>query len=233
MDYIIDNIDNIAVSQNEIVNRYSINRCLAKLYNNDEKLAVFYEELYKVLGIKDYTFGTSYSYGDIIWFKQNIDGTTKLYLLMSTCDNNTTMPVLRYDEDDIPTFTESNWTDKNTFLTMYQNNLESYIKKYIQNFIHSEHNINQAYHKFGTLADQAEMKTKLLLADMSNIDEDRKNNFFPNKTVMLTADNTIKSGYYRQYDNGLIEYDIIYQHCNFIAAIRTSNAVSGSNGYCS
>ena len=54
------------------------------------------------------------------------------------------------------------------------------------------------------------MKTKLLLADMSNIDEDRKNNFFPNKTVMLTADNTIKSGYYRQYDNGLIEYDIIY-----------------------
>ena len=69
MDYIIDNIDNIAVSQNEIVNRYSINRCLAKLYNNDEKLAVFYEELYKVLGIKDYTFGTSYSYGDIIWFK--------------------------------------------------------------------------------------------------------------------------------------------------------------------
>ena len=46
---------------------------------------------------------------------------------------------------------------------------------------------------------------------MSNRDNSREHYMFPSETRFLQTDDSIIGGYARRYDNGLLEYDIIFR----------------------
>jgi hypothetical protein len=52
---------------------------------------------------------------------------------------------------------------------------------------------------------------KLLKSDLSNRDMNRERYFFPYETRFLQQDDYIIGGFARRYDNGLLEYDIIFR----------------------
>ena len=79
------------------------------------------------------------------------------------------------------------------------------------------HTDDELLHKYGKLSYDAKsrnsLSAKIALNDFSNIDSSREQNFFPYKTVCLQSkeDDAIINGFVRQYDNGLLEYDIVFR----------------------
>lgn len=79
------------------------------------------------------------------------------------------------------------------------------------------HTDDESLHKYGKLSYDAKsrnsLSAKVALNDFSNIDSYREQNFFPYKTVCLQSkeDGAIVNGFARQYDNGLLEYDIVFR----------------------
>jgi hypothetical protein len=51
----------------------------------------------------------------------------------------------------------------------------------------------------------------LLLADLSNADKNRETIFYPYYTHKIEPDNTILYGYYRVWDSGTLEIDLVYR----------------------
>jgi len=79
----------------------------------------------------------------------------------------------------------------------------------------SDHESNPDYHRFGKLSLEREspdfIERKILLHDMENLDNSRKQVFFPTITRYMQPDDTIIRGFYRRYDTGTIEYDILFR----------------------
>lgn len=79
----------------------------------------------------------------------------------------------------------------------------------------------QAMHRFGKLVSDAGSQDsanmvgkKVLRSDFSNIDRSRARNLYPYKTTFMNVDGrdrTVVSGQCRQYENGLMEYDIVFR----------------------
>lgn len=57
----------------------------------------------------------------------------------------------------------------------------------------------------------AEADKKLLLADLSNADSDREIVFYPYYTHKIDPDNSILYGFYRVWDCGTLEIDIVFR----------------------
>lgn len=77
-----------------------------------------------------------------------------------------------------------------------------------------QHQSDETYHKFGRMSVNAESDdyygNKVLYKDMSNISTSRKRIFFPSLQGHFTTDNII-NGTYRVWDNGIIEFDLIFR----------------------
>lgn len=96
--------------------------------------------------------------------------------------------------------------------TMIDGDLSAYVLNVFNLNLQTFHNLSEKYHKFGELTEEQEFDDKKLLRnDFSNLDEDREQNFYPYETVFLSTNNVILDGFYRRWDNGLLEYDIIYR----------------------
>lgn len=200
-------------STNQLVNQYVYNSSFRQLFNNDLILQKLFDEIYNTNenGIQAYNSKKTYNKGEIIWFKaDNHKGIPTLYLLESIIDNNNNVPTLEY-EDELYSFDKSGWKDRNEYNTFLNNEVSAYINQILNKHIDIFHNFDKDYHPFSTIKNIDDASKKIMLTDMSNIDKDRNQMFFPFQTFPLQKDNTIIGGYCRQWDNGLLEYDVLFQ----------------------
>lgn len=227
-DFILDNTMHIANSSNELLNRHTINRNFKKLLENDLKLNMLYDAVIQnKVNIQEYTVGKTYNKGQLVWYacKNMYNDEWSLYLLESLRNNNNNEPKLIYNENNEVSFIESGWKDKNEYTTIIENGLSTMVVHDFVSKIDTYHEYDTNYHKFSKLTgDKAYNDTKLLLADMSNIDTKRSYNYFPYETVSLKSDNVIVRGFYRKWDNGLLEYDILFK----LASVGIQN-IDGAN----
>lgn len=216
MDYVLDSEFELRNSSNELLNRYTINRHFSQLLANDLRLNELYENAATYgSGIRQFVEGTPYNKGDLIWIvmdRQNKPSEKSLYLLQSQVDNNTTTPFLSAVELNQYSFEPSGWKDKNEYTTIYETSLSAQIMQEFVQYIDTYHQFEENYHKYGTLPnDKKQIDSKLLKNDFSNVDVNRKQVFFPNKTIHLAKDNVILNGVGRIWDNGLLEYEILFK----------------------
>lgn len=211
-DYVVTNIDNVIDSSNEAITIHSVNRNFEKLLQNDINLAkLALSSNASGSGIQGYIEGVPYGKDDLVWFKDEENNESRLYVLKSLIDNNTNKPTKSlYNK--IYTFEPSGWRDMYEYGSMVDNDLSSYILRIFNINLETFHNLVEKYHKFGSLTTSADYDdTKLLRSDFSNIESDRESNFYPYQTVILSSNNVILNGQYRKWDNGLLEYDIVFR----------------------
>ena len=212
-EYVIQNIEHIDASSNEIINRHTINRNFLKLLENDKALAALMNspEINKN-NIKAFYNGNPYAKGDLIWFKDySDDGIPVLHILRSLVDGNTNYPT-KTMIDKVESYENSGWKDEYEYGTAIQTTILSYINLIFSSAIESDHILAGEFHPFGQLTESAEYNnTKLLRKDLENIDHERTTSHFPAETVVLSTDSIIQGGFYRKWDCGLLEYDILYK----------------------
>lgn len=207
---IIENVDNVDVTINELITNYSLNRNFIKLLDNDKKLSkVFIEKLSNVKIITKFVQNIKYKIGQYVWFQTIYNDEPMLFLLQSIIDNNDNTPVLEIIDNKI-SFEKTGWKDKNSFVTMFSTLVTGYIKKYIDSKLLPSHEISSEYHPYGVIKNEDDLNKVILKKDFSNIDINRFSNYFPYETGPLLPDNTISYGYYRKWDCGLLEYNICF-----------------------
>ena len=59
---------NLDVGSNEYATKYSVNRILDKLLENDKLLEEFYREVFGQMMIYEYDPTETYYYNDLVWF---------------------------------------------------------------------------------------------------------------------------------------------------------------------
>jgi len=208
---IVPNETNIKVSANEYVTKYSWWRNVQKLIENDAEIEKIYAELTSNTKIKIYEEGKTYDLFDIVWYFN--PKTRKLYLLRNILEHNSTHP--EKDKEKGNTFEENGWYCANENLDLSKFGVESRINRLINSMFdeHEQDDDLNSGHPYGKLNDK-NVDDKLMKRDLSNRNKDRENFLIPFRTVFFPINNddkVILNGCYRQYDNGYIEYDIIYR----------------------
>lgn len=211
MKKIINNISNLDVASNEYSLNSTVQRIVDRLFENDVLLKKFYEEVFGEFLIYEYDQSATYEYSQVIWF---LDKSNTLHILR--CDKNKVLPG-SLSSWPSKSFSDLGWKDLNPnidILTQYgiEKRLRTYITKMFK--LHTD---DELLHKYGKLSydtkSRNSLSAKIALNDFSNIDSSREQNFFPYKTVCLQSkeNNAIINGFVRQYDNGLLEYDIVFR----------------------
>ena len=202
---------NIKVSANEIFDRYTLNRNFLKLFKNDQQIL----DLLKLAGqdlfaLRSYYRGHTYQRGDFCLFTTKYKDDILVFILQCLIDNNTNYPEFKIVNYDV-SFEDSGWLIKNSVSIFLNHTITTYINSIYKKKLLVLHDYNLSYHKYGEIPDMPALNTKVLKKDFSNIKEDRETNFYPHETIALQSDDVIVSGWYRRWDNGLLEYDIIYK----------------------
>lgn len=209
--YIIPNVQNLDVASNEYSVNYTIQRAIDKLFQNDQALRKFYEIVFGQFMIYEYNPSSTYEYNQLIWFKDN---DKELHILR--CDVNKMLPnsLAEYPRK---SFASIGWKDLNPdidILTEYgiEKRLNNYLTKMFK-----AHTDDMNMHKYGKLVydhgGKHSLSAKVAMNDFSNLNSKREQNFFPYETVCLgkLENAAITDGYARWYDNGLLEYDIVFR----------------------
>lgn len=200
----------ICVASNEILNRYTFNRNFEKLLENDTNLAnLYYSTIDITNNITPYIQGIAYNKGSYVWFSDK--ETKSVYLLQSLIGNNTNYPVGKFVNSTY-VFDDSAWQDKNQLAGIIKNSFKAYVLENISRKFSLLHANNATYHKFKNLTDNPTYnETKLLLKNLDNIEVSRKTNFYPYETIQCSPDTVIQKGFYRKWENGLLEYDLTFR----------------------
>lgn len=215
---ILPYVQDLDVGVNEILQRFSFNRSSRRLLSNDIALSEAYTRYLESVNVFEYTKGHSYSQEDLVWVKRSL-GDFKLFLVRCTVDENTSDLQKVVDDAYIPSadrqpqpeFARNGWKDENLDIDISSYGIDQRLRRYfVQRF--AAHERSDAYHRFGILRnDIEEVNKKILLADLSNADKDRELVFYPYYTCSLPADNVVLYGYYRVWDTGVLELDIVYR----------------------
>lgn len=194
----------IGVSPSELVVKQSLTRNFQKALDND---SVLRDKLVSIdKQINSYTKFNTYKRGDLVYFKTS-DDSIKLYLLKSKIDNNTFEPTI---ENGIVK-ADDHWqiydTDKefavDDIVELSASNYKAEFNK-----VHEKDTALSA-HTYGKINDINDLK--ILDSTLLNIDQKRVKFLYPYNVRKLTNDNVIQHGYYRKWQNGVIEYDIIFK----------------------
>ena len=204
--------ENLDVGSNEYATKYSVNRILQKLLENDRLLEDFYRQVFGQMMIYEYQSGETYAYNDIVWF---LSQDKEPYILR--CIRSKTSADLRHWTKREP-FESYGWKDLNPNIDiMLEFGLEQKLSLWIAKKI-KEHQNDVEMHPLGKISyggekPSTDISTKIANADMSNLDASRQQTFFPYHTTYLKTSSTspIINGYCRKYDNGLLEYDIVFR----------------------
>lgn len=201
---ILPNTDNVDVSNHEILYTHQINRNINKLIENDKKLNELFKKAYGSVIINEYIEFKAYQIDDLIWFyDENLE---KLKILRCIIRNNTTKPTFIDGS-----YEKSGWHDEYEKEELSSYGLDITIDKNINTRI-VQHQNTTTYHKYGRLSKyKQDVDNVLMKTDLSNRNKRRELNFYPYQNYALESDETIITGFYRRYDNGLIEYDIIFK----------------------
>ena len=214
----LTHIQNIDTGVNEFLHRFSFNRNSKKLLANDTSLLNLQESYLNSLNIFEYNPNRIYKQNDLIWVKRS-KGDFKLFLIRCIIDgNNTNLQdiidqayVKNAEVQPSPEFDKYGWKDENAYLNIDEYNIQSRLRHiFAQAF--DAHEKDETKHKFGQLVcDEKELNKKLLLQDLSNVDKNRKIIFYPYYTCKIEPTDSILYGFYRVWDSGTLEVDLIYR----------------------
>lgn len=156
------------------------------------------------VGTSVYVAGRAYDYGDVVWYLKQSG--KMVVLVRSLLDRNSRSP-----EYGGRTYQENGWEPLTEDVDVSRSGAGSAVDSIVyQSMV--EHADEK--HPYGTLTD-ANVEQKLMKADLSNANPYRSGFRFPYVTGMLPVEGddggTIVNGCYRRYDNGLLEYDIVYR----------------------
>ena len=200
------------VGSNEYATKYSVNRILDKLFVNDQLLDEFYREVFGQMMIYEYDPTETYYYNDLVWF---MSYAREPYILR--CIKNKTSSDLNLWREG-ESFEKYGWKDLNPNIdAMAEFGLEKKMRAWIAKKF-KEHQDSKDDHPLGKLSyggdkPSTDITSKVASRDMSNLDASRQQTFFPYHTTYLKTSSTspIVSGQCRKYDNGLLEYDIVFR----------------------
>lgn len=209
---IIRHTQNLDVGSNEYATKYSINRILDQLLENDKLLEEFYKEVFGSFLIYEYDPNETYYYNDLVWFMSDDRDPYILRCIRSEVKTNLT----RWSKGQA--FENYGWKDLNPDVNILNEfGLERKMSSWISKKF-SAHQDDQSMHPLGRISygmkkPSSDITTKVALRDMSNLDDSREQTFFPYQTTYLKteANSPIVGGYCRKYDNGLLEYDITFR----------------------
>lgn len=201
----------IDVSPNEYVTKFSINRNFIKLIENDIDIAKQISSSGSSDIVQSFATGKTYSKGTYVFYKTSAESQS-LYLLEcqkttskppATIQNTANETIVINSEDwkivGIPSSIDRNPVD--VALEHVQTATSSFLSSHQDNDELSAHPTEELGLSNSTIA----------FTTLENIAEDRDTLFYPNTLKSLTPDNTIVGGYMRKWDNGLLEYDLIFR----------------------
>ena len=208
----VKNVDKLDVGSNEYETKYSVNRILLKLLENDQLLQELYADIFAGFSIYEYSENEEYHFNDLVWF---LDSEKDLHILR--CYRSKTSSNLAMWKKG-ESFESYGWKDLNPNIDVLVDfGLESKIKSFLAKKF-NEHTSNLSLHPHGRLSyDGTKVTTdisrKLAKTDLSNLDPNRSTNFFPYQTIYLKTSSTspIINGVCRKYDNGLMEYEFTFR----------------------
>jgi hypothetical protein len=217
---ILRNVDNLDVTDNEYKARQTLQRIVDRLYQNDLALEQFYADIFGGFYIKPYDATTVYEYGQLVWYRCEAEcASDKLR------EPGKGLHVLRYDSTAAAqntlsrypkmTFEQLGWKDLNPDMDVLA---EYGIKKVMQQYVTKQfklHQSDESLHPYGRLSydpqSQDVISAKLMNRDFGNADPEREQTFFPYETIYLVPNDQVLDGYGRCYDNGLLEFDIVFR----------------------
>lgn len=211
---ILAHTKNLDVSSNEYATKYSMNRILKKLLENDKLLEDFYRTLFKTMSIQEYQKGNTYYYNNVVWFLNE-----KKEPFILRCIRSKTSSDL-YSWKSGESLEDYGWQDLNPDIDILedygiQKKIDSWLAKKLR--VHQT-DVNLSAHPLGQISygnpnSKLDIENKVANSEMTNLDNKREQIFFPYQTTVLKTSKTspIIGGYCRKYDNGLLEYDILFR----------------------
>lgn len=204
--------NDVQVSPIEYVTKFSINRNFLKLCMNDEAMQ---KEIIGHLDrgqIHSYIPMRTYAEGECVFYKSS-ESSQSLYLLCSEIDDNVFDPfVYENSIGELVVSSDENW--KIVGLPEKVNrNPKDYALEYVlsneNDFLSSHQNNTQlSAHPTKELGIN---KSSIVFTSLENIEEERETFFYPNELATVNPDNSIIAGYMRKWDNGILEYDILFR----------------------
>lgn len=207
----------IDIAPNEYVTKYSFNRNFEKLILNDIALSAkagsssndVIDALSKAQTYNKYKV---YTKGDYVFYKIS-KSSTSFYILKSNKNGNTHMPCVRKNEytGNMYVINSDYWKILGISVTnkasLPKDQADDYITTSTKSF-EDTHELNTTVHPTGLLNSK---QSKKLLATFENIADESKNFFYPSYLQAFVSDNTTYSGYMRKWNNGILEYDVVYR----------------------
>lgn len=209
---IIRHTQNLDVGSNEYATKYSVNRILNWLLENDKLLEDFYREVFGSFLIYEYQPNETYYYNDLVWF---MSGDREPYILRCI-KSEVKSDLSQWSKGQA--FENYGWKDLNPDVNILNEfGLEKKMSAWIAKKFKA-HQDDESMHPLGRMSygmkkPSTDITTKVALRDMSNLDGSREQTFFPYQTTYLKTRelSPIIDGYCRKYDNGLLEYDIVFR----------------------
>lgn len=201
----------IDVSPNEYVTKFSINRNFIKLIDNDNDISKHISESGTTDVVQSFVSGKTYLAGSYIFYKttQQSQG---LYLLESLKTTNIAPTTIKNSANELIVVNSEDWKIVGIPSTIDRNPVDialEYVETATSSFISAhQHNVDLSAHPTEELGLSS---STIAFTTFENISDDRNTLFYPNTLKSLTPDNTIVGGYMRKWDNGLLEYDLIFR----------------------
>lgn len=203
--------DYVDIAQNEYVTKYSFNRNFEKLLSNDNIL----DSLVRDAPIETYNKLKTYNRNDLVFYKiQKTD--SQFYVLRSKQTPNMHKPLVQRDINTGKLYViNGDWWEVLGALNSENDSMtpkdyaDSYVSNSKKTFI-DQHQDNTAPGAHPT--DKLGMKeSSILFRTFDNISDDRSHFHYPYELQSYVADDSVYSGYMRKWDNGLLEYDLVFK----------------------
>lgn len=203
--------DYVDIAQNEYVTKYSFNRNFEKLLSNDNIL----DSLVRDAPIETYNKLKTYNRNDLVFYKiQKTD--SQFYVLRSKQSPNMHKPLVQRDINTGKLYViNGDWWEVLGALNSDNDSMtpkdyaDSYVSNSKKTFI-DQHQDNTApgAHPTGKLGMK---ESSILFRTFDNISDDRLHFYYPYELQSYIADDSVYSGYMRKWDNGLLEYDLVFK----------------------
>lgn len=226
MQKIVKHTKNLDVASNEYATKYSAQRIFNKLLENDRCLEEFYNKVFGNAQIYQYQYGTEYKYNDLVWFvDKNRDLSILRFNRNSTKSLNSGFRNLnswtRHSYVDgalqYTSPVQYGWVDLNPEIDILRDfGLDKAMSTFLTRAF-KQHTDDETKHPYGKISYSGNLTTdienKIARSDLANVNSHRESTFFPYHTFYLAPgkDDPIMSGSCRRYDNGLLEYDLVFR----------------------
>lgn len=203
--------DHVNVSPSEYVTKFSINRNFIKLVDNDILIENYISQLAYDRKIQSFINNKTYNSGEYVFYKVNPQSESLYLLSCAEAGNQKPTTIINSANEEV-VVNSNQWKIVGIPAELSVNPTDvahEYVLSNKNSFLNThQHNIDLSAHPTKELGLS---NSTVLFTSLENISEHRDTFYYPNIVKSLIPDNTIIGGFLRKWDNGLLEYDIIFR----------------------